>query len=415
MKRDRYLNELISLRHNGMIKVITGVRRCGKSYLLFNLFADYLLSSGIPKDHVIKVDLENYKNRSLRNPDRLYDHIEGSIRDEEMHYVLLDEVQMANNFEEVLNGLLHMRNIDIYVTGSNSRFLSTDVITEFRGRGYEVRINPLSFSEFMSAYSGSKQAGLNEYLLYGGLPQILSYPTEEGKVRFLQGLFSETYLRDIIERYKIRFDSDLEELIDLISSSIGSLTNPNKLANTFKSVKKSGISYDTIKAYLDHLCDAFIIEKCCRYDIKGKKYIDSLYKYYFTDLGLRNTRINFRQTEKTHLMENLIYNELRIRGFNVDVGIVPTVERNSEGNQRRSQLEIDFVCNLGSRRYYIQSAYRMESREKELQEHASLMKINDSFKKIVIVGEETPILHSEQGITTISIYDFLLQPDSLEK
>lgn len=415
MKRDRYLNELISLRHNGMIKVITGVRRCGKSYLLFNLFADYLQGLGIPEDHVIKVDLENYKNRGLRNPDHLYNHIEGSIRDEQMHYVLLDEVQMADHFEEVLNGLLHMRNIDIYVTGSNSRFLSTDVITEFRGRGYEVRINPLNFSEFMSAYSGSKQAGLNEYLLYGGLPQILSYPTEEGKVKFLRGLFSQTYLRDIIERYKIRNDSDLEELIDLISSSIGSLTNPNKLANTFRSVKKSTISYDTIKAYLDHLCDAFIIEKCNRYDIKGKKYIDSLYKYYFTDLGLRNARINFRQTEKNHLMENLIYNELRIRGFNVDVGIVSTVERNPEGGQRRSQLEIDFICNLGSRRYYIQSAYRMDSREKELQEQASLMKISDSFKKIVIVGEETPILHSEHGITTMSIYDFLLLPDSLEK
>ena len=415
MKRDRYLNELISLRHNGMIKVITGVRRCGKSYLLFNLFADYLQGLGIPEDHVIKVDLENYKNRGLRNPDHLYNHIEGSIRDEQMHYVLLDEVQMADHFEEVLNGLLHMRNIDIYVTGSNSRFLSTDVITEFRGRGYEVRINPLNFSEFMSAYSGSKQAGLNEYLLYGGLPQILSYPTEEGKVKFLRGLFSQTYLRDIIERYKIRNDSDLEELIDLISSSIGSLTNPNKLANTFRSVKKSTISYDTIKAYLDHLCDAFIIEKCNRYDIKGKKYIDSLYKYYFTDLGLRNARINFRQTEKNHLMENLIYNELRIRGFNVDVGIVSTVERNPEGNQRRSQLEIDFICNLGSRRYYIQSAYRMDSREKELQEQASLMKISDSFKKIIIVGEETPILHSEHGITTMSIYDFLLLPDSLEK
>lgn len=415
MKRDRYLNELISLRHNGMIKVITGVRRCGKSYLLFNLFADYLQGLGIPEDHVIKVDLENYKNRGLRNPDHLYNHIEGSIRDEQMHYVLLDEVQMADHFEEVLNGLLHMRNIDIYVTGSNSRFLSTDVITEFRGRGYEVRINPLNFSEFMSAYSGSKQAGLNEYLLYGGLPQILSYPTEEGKVKFLRGLFSQTYLRDIIERYKIRNDSDLEELIDLISSSIGSLTNPNKLANTFRSVKKSTISYDTIKAYLDHLCDAFIIEKCNRYDIKGKKYIDSLYKYYFTDLGLRNARINFRQTEKNHLMENLIYNELRIRGFNVDVGIVSTVERNPEGSQRRSQLEIDFICNLGSRRYYIQSAYRMDSREKELQGQASLMKISDSFKKIVIVGEETPILHSEHGITTMSIYDFLLLPDSLEK
>lgn len=414
MKRDRYLSELISLRHNGMIKVITGVRRCGKSYLLFNLFADYLRGDGIPEDHVIKVDLENYKNRGLRNADRLYDHIEGSIRDEGMHYVLLDEVQMADHFEEVLNGLLHIGNLDIYVTGSNSRFLSTDVITEFRGRGYEVRIHPLSFSEFMSAYKGSIQAGLNEYMLYGGLPQILTYPTDEGKVKFLSGLFSETYLRDIIERYKIRNDSDLEELIDMVSSSIGSLTNPNKLANTFRSVKRSTISYDTIKSYLDHLSDAFIIEKCSRYDIKGKRYIDSLSKYYFTDLGLRNARINFRQTEKTHLMENLVYNELRIRGFNVDVGIVPIVERNAEGNQRRSQLEIDFVCNLGSRRYYIQSAYRMESREKELQEHASLIRVDDSFKKMIIVGEETPILHSEHGITTMSIYDFLLNPHSMD-
>lgn len=414
IERKRYLNELVSLRHNGMIKVITGMRRCGKSYLLFEIFAAYLKNNGITPDHIIEVDLEDYKNRALRNPDNLYAYVKSCIIDDEMYYILLDEVQMLDNFEDVLNGFLRIRNVDIYVTGSNAKFLSKDIITEFRGRGFEVKMYPLSFSEYMSVYSGTEQAGFNEYMLYGGLPQILSYEAEEQKVRFLKKLFDETYIKDIKERYDIRKDDDLEELINIIASGIGALTNPNKLANTFRSEKKSVISYDTVKDYIDNLCDSFLIEKSIRYDIKGKRYINSPYKYYFMDLGLRNARINFRQSEKTHLMENLIYNELRIRGFNVDVGVVPVVTKNEVGKQQRSNLEVDFICNLGSKRYYIQSAYRMESEEKMKQERASLLKVDDSFKKVIIIGEETPVTRDETGITTISIYDFLLKDNSLE-
>lgn len=414
IERKKYLSELISLRHNGMIKVITGMRRCGKSYLLSEIFTEFLKCDGIDSDHIIKVDLEDYKNRAMRNPDNLYAYVESRIVDDKMYYILLDEVQMLDHFEDVLNGFLRMQNADIYVTGSNAKFLSKDVITEFRGRGFEVKIYPLSFSEYMSVYTGTKQAGFNEYMLYGGLPQILSYETEEQKVHFLKMLFEETYIKDIKERYDIRKDDDLEELINIMASGIGSLTNPNKLANTFQSEKKSVISYDTVKDYIDYLCDSFLIEKSTRYDIKGKRYINSPYKYYFMDSGLRNARINFRQSEKTHLMENMVYNELRARGFNVDVGVVPVVTKNEDGSQKRSSLEVDFICNLGSRRYYIQSAYRMESDEKIRQERASLLKIDDSFKKIVVIGEEGPITRDESGITTISIYDFLLKDNSLE-
>lgn len=390
------------------------MRRCGKSYLLFDIFAQYLEKIGIAPNHIIKVDLENYKNRAMRNPDNLYAYVESRIIDDGMYYILLDEVQMLDSFEDVLNGFLKMSNVDIYVTGSNAKFLSKDIITEFRGRGFEVKIYPLSFSEYMSAYFGTKQAGLNEYMLYGGLPQILSYESEEQKVRFLKSLFDDTYLKDIKERHDIRKDDDLEELVNIVASGIGALTNPNKLANTFRSEKKSGISYDTVKDYIDYLCDSFLIEKATRYDIKGRRYINSPYKYYFMDLGLRNARINFRQTEKNHLMENLVYNELRVRGFNVDVGVVPVVAKNSAGKQQRSSLEVDFVCNLGSRRYYIQSAYRIESEEKSRQERASLLEVGDSFKKIIIIGEEAPVVRDEAGITTISIYDFLLKDNSLE-
>ncbi len=414
IERKKYLDELISLRNNGMIKVITGMRRCGKSYLLFEIFALYLESDGIRPDHIITVDLEDYKNRALRNPDNLYTYVESRLTDEGMYYILLDEIQMLDHFEDVLNGFLKIRNVDVYVTGSNAKFLSKDIITEFRGRGYEVKMYPLSFSEYLSAYSGTVQAGFNEYMLYGGLPQILSYETEEQKIRFLKTLFDETYIKDIKDRYDIRKDDDLEELINIMASGIGSLTNPNKLANTFRSEKKSTISYDTIKEYVDYLCDSFLIEKSTRYDIKGKRYVNSPYKYYFMDLGLRNARINFRQFEKSHLMENLIYNELKIRGFNVDVGVVPIVMINGNGKQQRSHLEVDFVCNLGSKRYYIQSAYRMESDEKAKQERASLLKVDDSFKKIIIIGEESPVTRDEHGITTLSIYDFLLKDNSLE-
>lgn len=414
VERKKYLDELVSLRHNGMIKVITGMRRCGKSYLLFEIFTSYLEKNGITPDHMIKVDLEDYKNREMRNPDNLYAYVESRITDDKMYYILLDEVQMLDNFEDVLNGFLRMRNVDVYVTGSNAKFLSKDIITEFRGRGFEVKMYPLSFSEYMSVYPGSVQAGFNEYMLYGGLPQILSYDAEEQKVRFLKTLFDETYIKDIKDRYDIRKDSDLEELINIMASGIGALTNPNKLANTFRSEKKSVISYDTVKDYIDYLCDSFLVEKSTRYDIKGKRYVNSPYKYYFMDLGLRNARLNFRQSEKSHLMENMIYNELRTRGFNVDVGVVPVVTKDGAGKQQRSNLEVDFICNLGSKRYYIQSAYRMESDEKIKQERASLLKVDDSFKKIIIIGEESPVIRDEVGITTMSIYDFLLKENSLE-
>lgn len=414
IERKKYLDELISLRGNGMIKVVTGMRRCGKSYLLFELFASWLQQNGVAADHLVMVNLEDYENKEMRNPDRLYYYIKNRIVDNDTYYIMLDEVQMLPQFEDVLNGFLRLSNADVYVTGSNAKFLSKDIITEFRGRGFEVKMFPLSFSEYMSAYNGSRQAALNEYMIYGGLPQILSYQTEEQKAKFLKSLFDETYLKDIKDRYDIRKDDDLEELVNIMASDIGTLTNPNKLANTFKSEKKSPIAYDTIKNYIDYLCDAFIIEKSTRYDIKGKHYVNSPFKYYFMDLGLRNARINFRQLEKTHLMENIVYNELRIRGFNVDVGVVPIVKREGNGKQQRSTLEIDFVCNQGSRRYYIQSAYRMETEEKQRQEQASLINIDDSFKKIIIVGEETLVTRNEYGITTMSIYDFLLLPNSLE-
>ena len=377
IERKKYLGELVSLRNNGMIKVITGMRRCGKSYLLFELFTSYLEKSGITPAHIIKVDLEDYKNRAMRNPDNLYAYIESRIVDNEKYYILLDEVQLLDHFEDVLNGFMKIENVDIYVTGSNAKFLSKDIITEFRGRGFEVN-------------------------------------SEEQKVRFLKNLFEETYIKDIKDRYGIRKDYDLEEIINIMASGIGVLTNPNKLANTFKSEKKSEISYDTVKDYIDYLCDSFLIEKTTRYDIKGRQYVNSPYKYYFMDLGLRNARINFRQSEKSHLMENLIYNELRIRGFNVDVGVVPVVTKDEQGKQQRSNLEVDFVCNLGSKRYYVQSAYRMSSDEKIKQERASLLKVDDSFKKIIIVGEESPVTRDEVGITTISIYDFLLRDNALE-
>ena len=414
IQRNKYLNELVSLQGNGMIKVITGMRRCGKSYLLFNIFVSYLREQGINPEQIIKINLEDFKHRALCNPNNMYSYVESQIKDDRTHYILLDEIQLLEHFEDVLNGFLNIQNVEVYVTGSNAKFLSKDIITEFRGRGYEIKMYPLSFREYMSAYQGSVQAGLNEYMLYGGLPQILSCVTEEQKSKFLKTLFDETYIKDIKDRYAIRKDDDLEELINILASGIGALTNPNKLANTFRSKKKSEITYDTIKNYIDFLCDSFIIEKSTRYDIKGKRYINSPYKYYFMDLGLRNARINFRQYEKSHLMENLIYNEMRVRGFNVDVGTVLAYTKNEEGKSQRTNLEVDFVCNLGSRRYYIQSAYRMESEEKIKQERTSLEKVDDSFKKIIVLGEECPITRDEQGITTIGIYDFLLKENSLE-
>jgi len=414
IKRDLYLQQLIDRRHNGMIKVVTGVRRCGKSYLVFNLFNNYLKSNGVDDKHIIKVNLENRRNKKLRNPDALLEYIDAQLIDKDMYYILLDEVQLVEEFEDVLNSYLDVPNADVYVTGSNARFLSKDVITEFRGRGDEVKIYPLSFAEFMSAFDGSNQLGLDEYMTFGGLPLILSYKTQEQKSAYLKNLFEETYIKDIKERYQIRHEEEFEELLNIISSSIGSLTNPTKLSKTFQSVKHVNVNPETIKYYLEYLCDSFLVSKAMRYDVKGKKYIDTPYKYYFTDMGLRNARINFRQDEKTHIMENVIYNELLIRGFNVDVGVVPVVSRDENGKQVRSQLEIDFVCNQGSKRYYIQSAFRMNDEEKRQNEQASLTKVNDSFKKIIITGEEGLVHRNEQGITTMSIYDFLLNPNALE-
>lgn len=412
--RNLYLKKLVDRQHNGMIKVITGVRRCGKSFLVFTIFCDYLRSQGVDDEHIIKVNLENRRNLRLRNPDALMEYIDGKMADDKRYYILLDEVQLVDEFEDVLNSYLSIPNADVYVTGSNARFLSKDVITEFRGRGDEVKVYPLSFAEYMSAYSGSMQLGLDEYMTYGGLPFILSLKSEEQKITYLKNLFDETYIKDIRDRYKIRHEDELEELLNIISSSVGSLTNPAKLVRAFKSVKNINITADTLKSYLDYLCDSFLVTKAMRYDVKGKRYIDTPYKYYFTDMGLRNARLNFRQSEKPHLMENIIFNELLIRGFNVDVGVVPVVRADGEGRQHRSQLEIDFVCNQGSRRYYIQSAFQMESEEKRQQEQASLLGVRDSFKKIIITGEESIIHRSEQGITTMSIYDFLLNPESLD-
>ena len=414
IKRDKYLNDLINRMHNGMIKVVTGIRRCGKSYLLFNIFKNYLLEQGVPASHIIMIELDQRKNKKYRDPDVILDYIESLIEEDGQYYIMLDEVQMLQEFEEVLNSLLHIRNADVYVTGSNSKFLSKDVITEFRGRGDEIHIYPLTFKEFMEAYDGDMYHGWAEYVVYGGLPLTVTMKTEEQKISYLTNLFKETYLRDIIERYHIEKIQELEDLINILASSIGSLTNPPKLEATFKSVIQSTISLNTIRQYIEYLEDAFIINKANRYNVKGRKYIGTPLKYYFEDVGLRNARLGFRQVEETHLMENVIYNELRSRGYSVDVGMVEKRGVNKDGKEYRSQLEIDFVANLGSKRYYIQSAFSMPTEEKRIQEKASLVNINDSFKKIIIVKDIVNVTRDEAGITTMSIYDFLLKENSLE-
>lgn len=414
IERNIYLNRVIESRHNNMIKIITGVRRSGKSYLLFNLFSDWLKENGVSDDHILKIDLENRRYRELRNPDALLKHIDSQMTDNKMYYILIDEIQLVPEFEDVLNSYLKIENADVYVTGSNARFLSKDVITTFRGRGEEIKVYPLSFREYLSAADSPVELAFEEYLTYGGMPQIVEYPSAERKIEYLKALFAETYLTDIKERYQVRNDEELEILIDIISSSIGGLTNPRKLANTFESEKHVKLSDKTVKAYLDYICDSFLVEKAQRYDVKGKKYIETPYKYYFVDLGLRNARLNFRQLEKTHMMENVIYNELRVRGFNVDVGVVPVVIRDKEGKQKRVTYEIDFVCNKGNQRYYIQSAYRLDSEEKIRQEENSLRNVDDSFKKIIIVGNPILVERDNAGITTMSIYDFLLKENSLE-
>lgn len=414
IQRNTYLNRIVESRHNGMIKIITGVRRCGKSYLLFNLFVDWLRQHDVDEAHIITVDLENRRNKSLRDPDKLLEYIDAQMLDGDMYYILLDEVQLVDEFEDVLNSYLKIANADVYVTGSNARFLSKDVITTFRGRGEEIKVYPLSFKEFITTCDKPLELALGEYMTYGGLPQVTEYKTEERKAEYLKALFDKTYITDIKERYRVQNDENLEILIDIISSNIGGLTNPSKLANTFVSEKKVKLTDKTIKVYLDYICDSFLVEKARRYDVKGRQYIDTPYKYYFVDLGLRNARLNFRQLEKTHMMENVIYNELRIRGFNVDVGVVPIIVKGENGQQKRVSYEIDFVCNKANKRYYIQSAYRLDSEEKLQQEHKSLQNVNDSFKKIVVVGNYSLVERDNSGITTMSIYDFLLNENSLD-
>lgn len=414
VKRDAYLNRLISKKHNGLIKVVTGVRRCGKSYLLFNLFKEHLLSEGVDKNHIIEIPFDAFENKQFQDPYVLMPYLKEQIADEKMYYILLDEVQLLGEFEAVLNSLIRMENVDVYVTGSNARFLSKDVITEFRGRGDEIHMFPLSFSEFMSVYSGTKQDGWNEYMLYGGLPLVLRFEKPEEKIAFLKSLFEETYISDIVGRHKIRNRAELEELLNILSSAIGSLTNPTKLSATFKSVKQKTISKMTITRYIDYLCDAFLIDSAVRYDIKGKKYIDTPVKYYFTDMGLRNARLNFRQLEETHTMENIIFNELKIRGFNVDIGVV-IVNSSKDGSSVRKQYEIDFVCNKGSKRYYIQSAYAIPDQAKMEQEQRSLMMTGDAFKKIIITKDAPASYYNDSGVLIMSIFDFMLNPDSLEQ
>jgi hypothetical protein len=412
--RDVYLNKLISKRHNGLIKVVTGMRRCGKSYLLFNLFKEYLVNEGVAENHIIEIAFDSFENKRYRDPEVLFPYIMEKMSDERMYYVLLDEVQMLDDFESVLNSLGRKQNVDVYVTGSNAKFLSKDIITEFRGRGDEVHMYPLTFGEFMSVYDGDKQEGWRDYVLFGGIPLVLGFETADQKSDFLKSLFEETYISDITGRNNIRNKAELEELLNILSSAIGSLTNPSKLSATFKSVKNKSISKDTIIKYIDYLRDSFLIDSAIRYDIKGKKYINTPSKYYFTDLGLRNARLNFRQVEETHVMENIIYNELKVRGYNVDVGVVVMNEVDKNGKKIRKQLEVDFVCNKGSKRFYIQSAYALPDKEKMEQEQRSLVNTGDGFKKIIITKDAVAPLYNEEGILVMSVYDFLLNPDSME-
>ena len=422
IRRDRYLERLVKHRHNGLVKIITGIRRCGKSYLLNTIFRRFLLDNGIKDDHIIRFafdsadDLELIgekltdiqKKKRKVNPDKFVSYIKSKIVDGQMHYLLLDEVQLLDAFESVLNGYLRNVNMDVYVTGSNAKFLSRDIVTEFAGRGDEIHMSPLSFSEFMSVYKGDKYEGLSQYMLYGGIPLVVLQEDEADKANLLQRLFDEVYVRDIERRHKIRNKVELEELLNVLSSAIGSLVNPEKLSNTFHSVKKSNITAATLKKYLDALEDSFLVDATCRYDIKGKSYISSQKKYYFSDLGLRNARINFRQIEQTHSMENVIYNELKMRGYNVDIGLVTVLERNVEGKYIRKQLEVDFVCNQGSKRYYIQSAFSMPDLEKQRQETRPFRNIEDSFKKVIVTHDMVPKHYDDDGVLVVNIYDFLL-------
>lgn len=411
IRRDKYLDRLIHSCGNGLIKVITGMRRCGKSYLLFTIFKNYLIKQGVKEDHIIGVNLENRLNKSLRAPDALLQYIDSRLSSDGQYYVMLDEVQMVSEFEDVLNSFLSISNVDVFVTGSNAKFLSKDVITEFRGRGDEIHVRPLTFREVADFRDDYSQELIREYMLYGGLPQVVLENDVNKKVSYLEQQMEHTYLRDIKERYEVRQDSDLSELVDIMASCVGGLTNPPKIADTFKSVKHSSISVDTIRLYLEYMEDAFVLERVTRYDIKGRKYIDSPFKYYFEDLGLRNARLGFRQVEPTHMMENMLYNELRAIGMKVDVGQVFTEVKIEDGSRQRKTLEIDFVCNRGYERVYIQSAYAMETEEKRDQELTSLRKLRDGFRRIVIVNGLQPTYMNEEGVYIINLMDFLRDPE----
>lgn len=429
IKRDYYLSKLIRRKHNGLIKVITGIRRCGKSFLLNTLFYQHLLDSGVPADHIVRFAFDSAEDLQLIgenlielqqskrkvNPEKFMTYIHSRITDEQMYYLLLDEVQLLGAFETVLNGYLRKSNMDIFVTGSNAKFLSKDVVTEFAGRGDEIYMFPLSFAEFMTVFKGDKYEGLTQYLLYGGIPLVVLQEEPSDKVAMLENLFSEIYIRDIAQRHGVRKIGELEDLLNVLSSSVGSLTNPEKLKNTFHSVKKSKITAATIKKYIDFFEDSFLVESAQRYDVRGKSYIETPKKYYFTDLGLRNSRLNFRQFEPTHAIENVVYNELCRRGYSVDVGVVPLLERDDQGIVKRKQLEIDFVCNLGSSRIYIQSAYSIPDEQKRQQEIKPLTKTDDSFRKIIVTRDVVPMHFDENGIQIINLFDFLLNPSVLEQ
>ena len=414
IRRDGYLEQLKLRKDNGMIKVITGIRRCGKSFLLFVVFKKYLLENGVDNEHIIEIALDGIENEELRDPKKCYQYIKDAMKDEQKYYLLLDEVQFMPRFEEVLNSLLRISNIDVYVTGSNSKFLSSDIVTEFRGRGDEIRIYPLSFAEFYAAYGGDYDDAWDEYMIYGGLPQVVQFSTERQKAEYLKNIFTNVYLRDVVERNKLQNVDEIGTLVDILASAIGTPTNPTRISNTFKSERGVNYTNKTISNHIDYLAEAFLISKAERYDIKGRKYVGANRKYYFTDLGLRNARLNFRQQEPTHIMENIVYNELLVRGYNVDVGIVETSAKNNEGKRVHKQLEVDFVVNQGSQRYYIQVAYDMTSEEKQAQKFNSLRNIPDSFKKIVIVNGTKKPWRNEEGFVIMGMKYFLLNEDSLE-
>jgi len=410
IKRDKYLNMLVNRRDNGLIKIITVIRRCGKSYLLDPIFKKYLIESGVKENHIIKLELDKIENEKYLDPQELNNYIKSKIEDNDKYYILLDEIQLVDKFESVLNGFLYIKNLDVYVTGSNSRFLSTDIITEFRGRGDEIKVFPLTFSEYMQAFNGDNYEAWNEYLTYGGMPLIISKSNDEEKSKYLKDLFEQTYIKDIIERNNIQRIDVINSIVNMLASSIGSLTNPKKIYDTFVSNGEKKVSLNTINSYMKFIEDSFIVNKSERYDVKGKKYIQTPQKYYFSDVGLRNARLNFRQQEENHIMENIIYNELIVRGYNVDVGVVEIRDE----NKNRKQLEVDFVCNLGSKRYYIQSALNLETREKTLQKERPLININDNFKKIIVVKDNQKHWFTEEGIMIIGIQEFLLNQNSLD-